>query len=373
MAESLENQATSYNDRSSSYGGPPPSFPMAMPSGGNTLSPYNNPGPYLDPYRQPSPAPPRPVSSSGYYSPPPQSYQQQQSIPPPQNWAAPQWIDPIRGPSPAPPPPSQPAQWTTSPPPFQRPLSAQPPAGPRPQSSHQYSQSSISQSFADLSFQSAPTPSPIRANTTRPVVDATIPVVFRPVEVPFAPVLPKPGLGQPPNLTVSLPTTESLKAAAQRVASGEDPAQRLAWSKQVLSLVDRNQVREQQLNPRLDASSTQISDPKLVQLTDQAITQILALCSAVPANPSEPFPSYLAEALYLRGTLSASGSFPTYIPRDQRAAFKDFEKAARNGYHTAWFKIGRDYESVNELQLAKDCFERGVRANEKNCLYVRYI
>jgi hypothetical protein len=81
-------------------------------------------------------------------------------------------------------------------------------------------------------------------------------------------------------------------------------------------------------------------------------------------------PPYVAEAFYLRGALAASGMFPQYVTRDLRSSFKDYETAARTGYDAGWFKIGRDYEGVQDFRRATDVFERGVRLGEKNCLYV---
>lgn len=113
-----------------------------------------------------------------------------------------------------------------------------------------------------------------------------------------------------------------------------------------------------------------ISDPELVRLTDSAIQHVMTVANTTPDARSPP---HVAEALYLKATLSASGSFPTYLPKDPRSAFKDFEMAARQGYAAAWFKLGRDYETLNDPARAKDCFERGAKLSEKSCLYVSHL
>jgi len=198
--------------------------------------------------------------------------------------------------------------------------------------------------------------------------DVTAPAVFRPELIPFAPIIPRPAPGQPPILTASLPTIESLTAASASVANLGNPARKLAWSRQVMNLVDRTLNLEQALNPASNnyVDGPRISDPKLLALTDQAIPQILALCQAALV----PMPPYVAEAFYLRGSFAASGMFPQYVARDLRASFKDYETAARNGYDAGWFKIGRDYEGVQDSKRATEVFERGVHLGEKNCLYV---
>ena len=61
--------------------------------------------------------------------------------------------------------------------------------------------------------------------------------------------------------------------------------------------------------------------------------------------------------------------FPSVFPASPRDAFRDFETAARAGYAPAWFKLGRDYESVGDLNRARDCFERGVRNGVGSCFY----
>ena len=114
-----------------------------------------------------------------------------------------------------------------------------------------------------------------------------------------------------------------------------------------------------------------IGDPGLQRLVDIAVPLVLKL--STPSPMPNPMPAYLSEAIYLRATCEASGAYPQYIPQSSRSAFRDFEQAARNGFHTAWFKLGRDYENFQDIPHAKNCFERGVNLGDERCLYVRAV
>jgi TPR repeat protein len=120
------------------------------------------------------------------------------------------------------------------------------------------------------------------------------------------------------------------------------------WCKDVLKYVER----------KLDGN--RISDPSLVQMVDQAINLINRLSTSQPP---------LAEALFLRGDLLATGSFPSYHPRDLRTAFNDFELSARMGYAPSWFRIGRDYEVLEDMARARDAYERGCSVQDVGCIY----
>ena len=77
--------------------------------------------------------------------------------------------------------------------------------------------------------------------------------------------------------------------------------------------------------------------------------------------------------LYLKAKLSSSGSCPDYLPRDPRLAFKEFENAARGGESRGWFRLGRDYEGVGDLNRARDCFDRGVKRGDCESTYVSEV
>lgn len=129
-----------------------------------------------------------------------------------------------------------------------------------------------------------------------------------------------------------------------------DDRQRVNWAKQVLKYVERT------LN-----DSTKISEPRLVRWTDEAI-QIILYNAALAPRPDP-------EALYLRGDLQASGAFPTYVGKNLKEAFNDFEHSARLGWTPSWFRIGRDYELLGDLARARDVYDRGVQTGNVGCIY----
>ncbi|KAJ7686233.1 hypothetical protein B0H17DRAFT_1204438 [Mycena rosella] len=108
-----------------------------------------------------------------------------------------------------------------------------------------------------------------------------------------------------------------------------DGALTLAWARDVLFLVDR---------------------------TPSLSTSALAL-AAVPL------------ALHLRATFAASGAYPHLVPPSPRAAFRDFEAAARAGHAPAWFRLARDYEAFADPPHALDCLARGARAHDPAALH----
>ncbi|KAJ7059795.1 hypothetical protein C8F01DRAFT_1254702 [Mycena amicta] len=77
----------------------------------------------------------------------------------------------------------------------------------------------------------------------------------------------------------------------------------------------------------------------------------------------------LPEAVFLRATFSASGAYPNLVPQNPRAAFRDFEAAARAGYSAGWFRLARDYEQFNDTTHALDCLARGTKARDPAALH----
>jgi len=106
--------------------------------------------------------------------------------------------------------------------------------------------------------------------------------------------------------------------------------------------------------------SSRISDPTLVRWTDEALNHILT-----SASSSAPAPL----ALYLRGDLSASGSFPSYRSKDAKSSFRDFEAAANAGYVKSWFRIGRAYEDFGDIRRAVGAYEKGVEKGDCGSTY----
>lgn len=182
----------------------------------------------------------------------------------------------------------------------------------------------------------------------------------------------------PPSLTAPLPTVAGLAASLQAVQQPNyDPAQKIAWCRDVLALVNRAEALQAPPSNPTNIASTdapvgpiRIEDPQLRPLVD-VMTSLILQIAAVNPMPKPP-PVHIAEAVYLRACCEASGAFASAHPpikRDPRTAFRDFEFAARNGFPAAWFKIGRDYENFGDVPHAKDAFERGVKAGDERCLY----
>ncbi|KAF8189799.1 hypothetical protein K438DRAFT_1907217 [Mycena galopus ATCC 62051] len=158
--------------------------------------------------------------------------------------------------------------------------------------------------------------------------------------------MPPGRLPSPPrdgSLTVPLPAIAALTAAQPTVTSpSHDPALQLAWARDVLFLVDRT--------PSLSTSPLALA----------AVPLILQLAGTTPPLP---------EAVYLRATFAASGAYPALCPPNPRAAFRDFEAAARAGHAPAWFRLARDYEAFNDAPHALDCLNRGARARDPAALH----
>ncbi|SPO26320.1 related to SKT5 - protoplast regeneration and killer toxin resistance protein [Ustilago trichophora] len=150
----------------------------------------------------------------------------------------------------------------------------------------------------------------------------------------------------PPSLCAPLPDMAFLATQRDRA---RDDRQRVNWAKHMLKYVERN-----------FSDGTKISEPNLVKWTDEAISIIIR-------NASSPRPE--PEALYLRGDLQASGAFPTYLAKNLKEAFNDFELSARMGWAPSWFRIGRDYEVLGDLTRARDAYDRGVHAADVGCIY----
>jgi hypothetical protein len=173
----------------------------------------------------------------------------------------------------------------------------------------------------------------------------------------------------PPALTAPLPTIASLIAGLSSVQSGNNPATTVVWCRDVIGLVDRLYVVPNQTGSSDTPSGPiHVADQELNNLVETAIPMVLQIANTNPAP--QPLPHHIAEALYLRATFEATGAYPQLVPQNPRMAFRDFERAARAGFSAAWFKLGRDYENFGDFSHSKDCYERGIRNNNENCLYV---
>ncbi|KAJ7027958.1 HCP-like protein [Mycena alexandri] len=154
---------------------------------------------------------------------------------------------------------------------------------------------------------------------------------------PMPPRLPSPA--RDGTLTAPLPTQAALTAALPSIAAAPPDAQ-LAWARDVLFLVDRT--------PALAASPLALAAVPLILAQAQA---------AVP------------EAVYYRATFAAAGTYPALLPPNPRAAFRDFEAAARAGWAPAWFRLARDYEAFSDTAHALDCLNRGAKARDAAALH----
>ncbi|CDO76800.1 hypothetical protein BN946_scf184978.g29 [Trametes cinnabarina] len=241
-----------------------------------------------------------------------------------------------RGPSPLPPPQgSDWSPWSPPPPPphSSAPAPAMPsfpqpyPQGPRPTHPHQHT---LSSSFANLSLS--------------PLSSSPAPLLPRP---------PQPATALPP---LPPPSPPSPSSPSSKSPSSNPPQIPLAGS---LGVETPNST-----DPALGPA--QIDDPELQKLVNVAIPIILQVASQLPPGPVPP---HVAEAIYMRASCAATGIYPQFIPHDPRTAFRDFERAAKAGHHPAWFKLGREYENFNDVQHAKECFERGIKYGVESCYY----
>ncbi|WFC93786.1 hypothetical protein MBRA1_000409 [Malassezia brasiliensis] len=184
---------------------------------------------------------------------------------------------------------------------------------------------------------SAPSEQSTRVSSSAPVVP--VPQRAPPARTPPA---------QPAPIHVPLPDTKTLAEQRERAHRSGQESDLLHWSMQVVKYVERMQ-----------ASETQV-DEQVTQWIDEAIVQIVQAASL----PDPP-----AEALYARGDLLAGGSFPTYVTKDLRSAFSDFERSARKGYAPSWFRIGRDYETLGDIARARSAYTRGVNLSDVSSTY----
>ena len=271
----------------------------------------------------------------------------------------------IRGPSPRPPgppgPPPNGGGWVSPP--------TAAPYNP-PQRTD-----SFTQAMGALSF--GPRPQPQAQN--RPI--SSFSGYGIPPKSPSPPRLPQQAAG-PPSLTAPLPTIATLQAEINSIqVPTVDPAAKMAWARDVLSLVNRAQQAAAGGASNGGGSGTdplpgpaRILDDNLARLADVAVSLILQIAGSVPTPlpTGQRIPPAVAEAIYLRAVVTAAGSFPQHIQQNPRIAFRDFETAAKAGHHAAWFRLGRDYENFNDDVHAKECFERGVKLGVESCLYVRH-
>ena len=157
-----------------------------------------------------------------------------------------------------------------------------------------------------------------------------------------------------------LPTVGELLSSVDSLASLRK-TDALKWALNALYHVDRV-VYPNGISSCFEPSTTRLPT-HLKLLLDTAVPAISML-----VNDEDS--SIAAVAIYLRASLLASGAAGDLMPKDRRRAFKDFELAARKGYHRAWYRLGKDYESVGEYKRAKECYDRGSLKGDCECNFV---
>lgn len=193
-----------------------------------------------------------------------------------------------------------------------------------------------------------------------------------------APTLPTPTLPTPalptPKLTAPtdfikvhpFPTVESLTQASANLGSWADEHQ-ISWAQDVLRLVERHW----QQNSNADRFEQPSSPSSVIQHLSVTLQHLLdAAAPIIIVLSDSDIKAHASLALYLKGKLLSSGACPAVLPTDKRQAFEDFEKAARMGEKRAWHRLGKDYEGVNDLARAGDCYDRGARAGDCESAFV---
>jgi hypothetical protein len=171
-------------------------------------------------------------------------------------------------------------------------------------------------------------------------------------------------------LSAPLPAIASLSASRQDVQDPRgDPAVRIARAREVFFLVDCS-VNGGATSTDHAVGSVYIHDPELQRLATEVAVPIVLQIAGQQLAPQQ-LPISMAEVIYLRATLAASGASSDLARHNPRGAFRSFEQAVRGGFSAAWFKLGRDYENFNNQAHGKDWFERGVKLGVESCVYVK--
>ncbi|KAK8869999.1 hypothetical protein IAR55_000569 [Kwoniella newhampshirensis] len=169
---------------------------------------------------------------------------------------------------------------------------------------------------------------------------------------------------EPPR-TLPLPSVDSLSQSAASLDTASDTDQ-IAWAQNVIRLVDwyinPSGGPTDFTHPDVQSPTTHRLSLQLRNLLESAVPIIIVVSTSQNTRAA-------ALASYLKGRLQATGLCPDLLPKNNRQAFKDFESAARGGESRGWFRLGRDYEGVNDLGRARDCYERGVKRGDCECTY----
>ncbi|KAG5642030.1 hypothetical protein DXG03_003756 [Asterophora parasitica] len=166
-----------------------------------------------------------------------------------------------------------------------------------------------------------------------------------------------------PILTIpTIPTVATLQPNVPNIHDPTfDPALKVAWVRDVLSLVERTVKTPEPPVPAV------IRDFALLRLAQVAIKTLLQIAN----SETQPLPPYVVEAIFLRGKLTWHGTHPKQVPLNPRAAVRDFKTAAKAGYAPAWFFRGIYYENIKMASRALQCFKRGMELGDAMSMFVR--
>ncbi|OWZ67954.1 hypothetical protein AYX15_01146 [Cryptococcus neoformans] len=156
------------------------------------------------------------------------------------------------------------------------------------------------------------------------------------------------------------PTAESLTHASAKLDMWAD-AHQIAWAQDVLRLVERHWQQTSNAD-HFERPSSPPSDSQHLSITLQHLLDTAALI--IIAISDSDIKAHASLALYLKGKLISSGACAALLPKNKMQSFKDFEGAARKGEKRAWYRLGKDYEGVNDLIRASDCYDRGAKAGD---------
>lgn len=173
------------------------------------------------------------------------------------------------------------------------------------------------------------------------------------------PPSPNPSSQTPTAITITAVTPASLQHILDTSLDSSSDEVKLGWAHDVIRLLDKH----------IESTSSSHSSSTL-DIPESISTLLIPAIPIIISSTTHPSPPLSSLSHYLKAHLQSTGSCPEEIPKDPRQAFKDFEVAARTGYTRGWFRLGRDYEVCGEIKRAKECYARGVKKGEAECLYV---
>lgn len=166
---------------------------------------------------------------------------------------------------------------------------------------------------------------------------------------PPSAVQPSPISGNDGPMVFALPDMATLASEREAALNSGLEEMKLKWAADVVGYVEREHGTGQHL-----------TDAILLRYVDEAMAVINRRASANPPD---------AKGLYLRGDLKSTGNFPAYHAKDPKNAFNDFELSGRMGHPPSWLRIGRDYETLNDIPRGRDAYERGQKLKDVGCTY----